>query len=206
MSIKNNNIDGIEKMRFKQKLFTKTTFCVAFLTLLSAWCGQIHGQEKKPEKTTSESAVQADSVSNAKVKRIPLRVMYLPDPKSNTPSTKMEMSVLSAFRKKYPNIDISAFSGIQIQGIADESKIMLAIAGGNAPDVLSYIPFRMSDTYIQQAFLYPLDSFIERDFPGGVKSYMESVPVPIRPVLRREGPAIKGNQAGEYVWALPSDL
>ena len=111
-----------------------------------------------------------------------------------------------SFRKKYPNIDISAFSGIQIQGIADESKIMLAIAGGNAPDVLSYIPFRMSDTYIQQAFLYPLDSFIERDFPGGVKSYMESVPVPIRPVLRREGPAIKGNQAGEYVWALPSDL
>ncbi len=117
----------------------------------------------------------------------------------------MDMAVHAAFREKYPHIDLSAFSGIKIQGIADESTIMLAIAGGNAPDVLSYIPFRMSDTYIQQAFLYPLDSFIERD-KGGVKQYLETVPAPIRPVLQREGPAIKGNPAGNYVWALPSDL
>ena len=83
---------------------------------------------------------------------------------------------------------------------------MLAIAGGNAPDVLSYICFRMSDTYIQQGFLYPLDSFIERDYPGGVKGYMETIPAPIKPVLQREGPAIKGNPEGVYVWALPGDL
>lgn len=149
----------------------------------------------------AEQAKQAPAKAK-KVKRIPLRLMWIPDPKRTDPRSKTEIAVFQAFKKKYPHIDVSSFAGITIPGIQDESKIMLAIAGGNAPDVFSYINFRMSDSYIQQSFLYPLDKFIERDFPGGVEEYMKTIPGPVRPVVRREGPAIKGNPAGTYVWGM----
>lgn len=139
-------------------------------------------------------------------KKIPLRVMGIPDPKKTEPQSKAERAVYQAFLKKYPYVEISQFSGITIPGIQDESKIMLAIAGGNAPDVFTYINFRMSDSYIQQSFLYPLDSFIERDRKGGVKAFLNAVPEPIRPVIRRAGPSIKKNPAGTYVWGLPGSL
>ena len=56
------------------------------------------------------------------VKRIPLRLMALPDPKATDSASKAELAVFKAFRKKYPNIELSSFSGISIQGMADESK------------------------------------------------------------------------------------
>ncbi len=152
--------------------------------------------------------------------------MILPDPKRTDPQSKADMKVFQEFKKRNPHIDISAFSGITIPGIADESKIMLAIAGGNAPDVFSYINFRMSDSYIQQSFLYPLDSFIERDleellYDGkdinpaetlkkqgleGTEAFMETIRKPIRPVLRRNGPEVCGIAAGSHIWALPGTL
>jgi len=163
---------------------------LAVLTLLfSAVCA---------EAAAAECAV--------KQKKIPLRIMKLPDPKKTDPLGKAELAVFRAFQAKYPNIELTAFSGITIPGIGDESKIMLAIAGGNSPDVFTYINFRMSDSYIQQSFLYPLDKFIERDLPGGLKKFMENTPAPIRPVLRREGPAVCGTPAGTYVWGLPGNL
>lgn len=139
-------------------------------------------------------------------KRIPLRLMWLPDPKATEPRAKADLAVFQAFRKKYPHIEVSSFSGITIPGIEDESKIMLAVAGGTAPDVFSYINFRMSGTYIQQGFLYPLDEFIQRDRPGGIKAFMAGVPDPVRPVAQRAGPAVGGNPAGIHVWALPGDV
>lgn len=139
-------------------------------------------------------------------KKIPLRLMSLPDPKATDPQAKANMAQFQAFQKKYPYIELSSFSGITIPGIQDESKIMLAVAGGTAPDVFSYINFRMSDTYIQQGFLYPLDEFIERDRKGGVKALMANIPESIRPVARRKGPAIHGNPAGVHVWGLPGNL
>ncbi len=168
---------------------------VAVFTASSA--GAAYGDDATEKQKTEVVKAQ---------KRIPLRLMWIPDPKLTDPVSKARMAVFQAFLKKYPYIDISAFTGITIPGIQDESKIMLAIAGGNSPDVFSYINFRMSDSYIQQCFLYPLDKFIERDMPGGVKKFMDGVPEPVRPVILREGPAIRENPAGEHVWGLPGEL
>ena len=161
------------------------------------------GQAKPSPEQPAESAPAKKTAAR---KRIPLRIMKIPDPKQTDPRSKAELAVFRAFRKKYPHIDLTAFSGITIPGIGDESKIMLAIAGGNSPDVFTYINFRMSDSYIQQRFLYPLDAFIERDLPGGVKKFEEDTPAPIRPVLRRKGPSVGGIPAGTHVWGLPGNL
>ncbi len=142
-------------------------------------------------------------------KRIPLRITDIPDPKKTDPYSKVSQALFQAFLKKYPYIDVTAFSGISIAGIQDESRIMLAIAGGNAPDVFGYINFRMSDSYIQQNFLYPLDVFMERDkedFPKGAAGYLDNTEKPIRPVINRLGPAIDGYSAGEHIWGLPGNL
>ena len=92
-----------------------------------------------------ESTVPQKAVSG---KRIPLRLQEIPDPRKTDPRSKAQQAVFQAFLKKHPEIEVSAFSGISIANIQAESEIMLAIAGGNAPDVFTYINFRMSDSYI----------------------------------------------------------
>lgn len=155
----------------------------------------------------SDAAVSTIPRQATTRKRIPLRLQRVPDPRQTDPRSKAELAVHRAFLKKFPEVEISAFSGITIANIQAESEIMLAIAGGNAPDVFTYINFRMSDSYIQQSFLYPLDRFLERDaFCGGPESYLSSLAEPIRPVVKRKGPAILDNAAGEHIWALPGPL
>ena len=132
-----------------------------------------------------ESTVPQKAVSG---KRIPLRLQEIPDPRKTDPRSKAQRAVFQAFLKKHPEIEVSAFSGISIANIQAESEIMLAIAGGNAPDVFTYINFRMSDSYIRQSFLYPLDGFLERNKTGGgAKAYLNSLAEPIRPVVQRRG-------------------
>ena len=52
--------------------------------------------------------------------------------------------------------------GLQIGGPGAESNLLLAFAGGTAPDVV-YVNFRSSASYIQQGFLLPLDEELKRD-------------------------------------------
>ena len=151
-----------------------------------------------------ESTVPQKAVSG---KRIPLRLQEIPDPRKTDPRSKAQRAVFQEFLKRHPEIEVSAFSGISIANIQAESEIMLAIAGGNAPDVFTYINFRMSDSYIRQSFLYPLDGFLERDKTGGgAEAYLNSLAAPIRPVVKRRGPAVGDNAAGEHIWALPGPL
>ena len=134
--------------------------------------------------------------------KIPLRVMDLPDPSSMSPEIRVRLEVIREFKRLNPDIELSAFSGISIQNIGGESRLMLAIAGGAAPDVLR-INFRMSDTYIQQNFLYPLDRYIERDPQyKSIAGYLKSVPEALHPLLLREGPAIDKFKAGKHIWML----
>lgn len=155
-----------------------------------------------PELKADDNA----SSSGGKVIKIPLKVTSIPDPKATDTASKVKLAILKEFRKKYPNIELQQFSGISIPGIGMESKLMLAIAGGSAPDII-YVNFRVSDTYIQQKFLYPLDEFIENDKAyKSVKSYISSLPGPIRPVIYREGPKVGNIPAGEHVWAISSSI
>ena len=134
--------------------------------------------------------------------KIPLRVMKLPDPRSMYPENRVQLALIREFKRLHPEIELSSFSGITIQNVGAESRLMLAIAGGAAPDVLN-LNFRMSDTYIQQNFVWPLDDFIKSNKEyKSVEGYLKTVPEALHPLLLRDGPAIGRYKAGDHVWLL----
>lgn len=135
--------------------------------------------------------------------KIPLKVFSTSSPRDPSPIAQADIAVTTAFLKMHPEIEFETFTGIQIAGKAMDSSMLLAIAGGNAPDVM-YVNFRQSDTFIQQSFLLPLDKFIARDMSKA--EFTTRVPPAVLPVVKREGPAVRGAEAGEHVWALPYNL
>ncbi|OGV51450.1 MAG: hypothetical protein A2017_13275 [Lentisphaerae bacterium GWF2_44_16] len=135
--------------------------------------------------------------------KIPLKLYSIPDPKNTDPFTQADVEVFRAFCRKFPNIKPFKFSGITIQGAGMDSAPLLAIAGGNSPDVL-YVNFRQSDTYIQNAFLYPLDEFVQKEMTK--EELDERIPKPAWPVLKREGPTVGKFKKGEHIWAMPYGL
>ena len=135
-----------------------------------------------------------------KLKKIPLRITSMPDPKNTTPAAKVAIALQNEFLRRYPEIELSKFSGISIANIGWESKLMLAIAGGAAPDILP-LNFRMSDTYIQQNFMYPLDDYVKAKY-GSIEKYLATLPPAVRPVLYREGPGIGHFKKGKHIWGL----
>jgi len=138
--------------------------------------------------------------------KIPLKVMSLPDPKSTDTNTLVERAKLEAFQKQYPEIEVSSFSGISIPNIGSESQLMLAIAGGQAPDIID-VNFRMSDTYIRQGFLYPLDEYIKNDPEyRSIDNFIKTLPKNFGSVMYREGPTVGGFKTGNHVWALGSNI
>lgn len=150
--------------------------------------------------TLSAAGSNRNPAPEKPVLKIPLRVMDLPDPRSNAPDVRIQRELIQEFKRLNPEIELSSFSGITIQGIGQESRLMLAIAGGSAPDVLN-INFRMSDTYIQQNFLYPLDGFIQRDPEfRTIEAFLKTIPEALQPLMLRPGPAIGGLTAGKHVW------
>lgn len=140
--------------------------------------------------------------------KVPLKLFSMPDPKNPSPFAQADLSVLREFQRLHPNIELEQFTGISIAGRSLDSTSLLAIAGGNAPDVL-YVNFRQSDTYIRQGFLYPLDGYYGRDLANGTiaKGEMsERIVGSIEPVVWRDGPSIAGVPAGMHLWAMPYNL
>ena len=131
----------------------------------------------------------------AGVERTVLKVFSLPDPKKTDVFTKADREVIKAFKDKNPDIDLRSYTGVEIENMSMDSKILLAIAGGVAPDVV-YVNFRQSATYINNDFLLPLDKYIKK-MPE--KLVEERVPDPVWPVIKRK----KENQKKEHIWAFP---
>ena len=129
--------------------------------------------------------------------KMTLRIWSVPNPRSTSAPDQANVAVVDEFRRRYPNIQLKGFTGLEIEGLAMDSGPLMAIAGGMAPDVM-YVNFRLSDTYIQQGFLYPLDEFIER-LPEGEMA--ERVPAPAVPAMYRAG-----KDGEKQWWALPYDL
>ncbi|MCD5391081.1 extracellular solute-binding protein [candidate division NPL-UPA2 bacterium] len=121
----------------------------------------------------------------------------MPDPKNPHPFNQADLAVIRAFQEKYPHIELKPFAGIHIEGMAMDAAPLLAIAGGTSPDVI-YVNFRMSHTYIQEGFLYPMDEFL-KDIPEELLNLR--VAPPVWPVIRRRGPG-----GEERIWALPTSL
>ncbi len=127
--------------------------------------------------------------------RVVLKVFELPDPRKTDAYSRANMAVVEEFRRKYPHIELRAFSGIQIENMDLDAGPLMAIAGGVAPDIL-YVNFRQSDTYIQNNFLYPLDEFLAFEDPGVLELRVEK---PVWQVIRR---ARKGEKQ-QQTWMLP---
>lgn len=131
----------------------------------------------------------------ANPEKLILKVFELPDVRKTDAYTKANLAVIEAFRKKHPEIELRAYSGIMIENMDLDAGPLMAIAGGVAPDII-YVNFRQSDTYIQNNFLYPLDEFIQKQKPEELELRVEK---PVWQVIRRR----KSGTPKEQVWALP---
>ena len=86
----------------------------------------------------------------------------LPDRNATDPKSRADRAIVDAFEKAHPDIRLESAQGLQIGGPAAESNLLLAFAGGTAPDVV-YVNFRTSASYAQQGFLLPLDDELRQD-------------------------------------------
>lgn len=80
----------------------------------------------------------------------------IPDRNATSPSERARRSVFDAFSRKYPHIKLERYSSLALQGPAAESGLLMAYAGGTAPDVV-YVNFRQLRNYVGQGFLRPLN-------------------------------------------------
>ncbi len=97
------------------------------------------------------------------------------------PFSRANRAVIEAFQRTHPHIRIVVATGLEVQGPASESGLLMAIAGGLAPDVM-YVNFRKLEAFVRQGFLYPLDEFIAAT-PGA----LDHVHPQIKKVITVEG-------------------
>ncbi|MGH7213829.1 MAG: extracellular solute-binding protein, partial [Tepidisphaeraceae bacterium] len=98
-----------------------------------------------------------------KREKIVLRAFGVPDINAVDPAAMAELRIMGAFRKKFPRIEPTSPTGIQLPGGRNMDMVpLMQIAGGIAPDVM-YVNFRQSHSYITMKLLHPLEEFIEGD-------------------------------------------
>ncbi len=85
----------------------------------------------------------------------------LPDKNATDPKSHADRAIVEAFERLHPGVRLESAQGLQIAGPAAESNLLLAFAGGTAPDVV-YVNFRTSASYAQQGFLMPLDDELKQ--------------------------------------------
>ena len=122
--------------------------------------------------------------------QVVLRVWKLPLKEDRSVPERANWAVVQRFMELHPNIKLEGFRGLQAPGFTQDVGPLLAIAGGVAPDVL-YVNFRISDSYIQQGFLYPLDEYVEQW--AKEEDLSERIYPPVWQVIKRDG----------HVWAIP---
>lgn len=102
----------------------------------------------------------------------------IPDRNATSPSERARRAVFDAFERSHPGIVLERYSPLAIQGPAAEAGILMAYAGGTAPDVV-YVNFRMLRNYAAQGFLRPINDLLAQN-PDALKR--------VQPAVRRELP------------------
>jgi multiple sugar transport system permease protein len=113
---------------------------------------------------------------------------------STQPIDLATSEIIRRFEKLHPGVRVTSSEGLRIQGKGDEITPLMQIAADISPDVI-YVNFRKAESYIQQGFLLPLDSFME-ELPA--EELASRVPKVAWQVIRRPGPDGK-----THTWALP---
>lgn len=101
------------------------------------------------------------------------------------PWNRAARAVMEEFQHRHPEIKLEVATGIEVEGPANESGLLMAIAGGLAPDVV-YVNFRQLENYVDQGFLYPLDEFIAAETARG-NDVMAKIHKGIRDVITVDG-------------------
>lgn len=122
--------------------------------------------------------------------QITLRVASLPLKESRDIGSRARWAIVERFMELHPDIKVEGFRGMETPGLAMDVGPLMAMAGGVAPDVL-YVNFRISDSYISQHFLYPLDEYVEQW--AKEEDLSKRIYPAVWPVIKREG----------HVWAIP---
>jgi len=123
-------------------------------------------------------------------KPITLRVARLPLKESRDIGSRAQWAIVERFMELHPDTKVESFVGMQAPGLEMDVGPLMAMAGGVAPDVL-YVNFRISDSYIQQQFLYPLDDYVAQW--AKEEDLSQRIHPAVWPVIKREG----------HVWAIP---
>ena len=92
--------------------------------------------------------------------RLELRLWTIPETGAANPRDAANAKVIELFRERHPNVELRKSSGIQIPQIGSSAALLMAIAGGVAPDVLESSHENLYG-FVQQGFLVPLDEYIE---------------------------------------------
>src|SRR2546426_2745383 len=86
---------------------------------------------------------------------VTVRVFNLPSKRAATPREVALYRMIERFHQLHTNIRLASSTPLQITGqSAKDATILMSIAGGTAPDIIS-VNFRQSDTFISKGFLYP---------------------------------------------------
>ncbi len=119
-----------------------------------------------------------------------LRVWDLPATDARSVPDKARLAIVQRFLDLHPNIRLEGTRTLQVPGMNMEAGPLLQMAGGVAPDVI-YVNFRISDSYLQQKFLYPLDEYYKQW--AREEDLSERIYPPVWQVIKREG----------HIWAVP---
>lgn len=112
------------------------------------------------------------SLAYAQSSAEPIRVRMMadsysiPPPEATNPSSVARRAVFAEFGRQNPDILLSNAGGLILPNT--EAQMMMAFAGGTAPDVF-YINIRQYFSYVEQGFARPLDDLLARD-PGAFAS------------------------------------
>ncbi|MCC7517904.1 MAG: extracellular solute-binding protein [Verrucomicrobiae bacterium] len=124
---------------------------------------------------------------------VTVKVFSLPSKQAGNPDGIANYRVLERFHELHPHIRLTSSTALQIEGRGSDTAPLMSIAGGSSPDII-YVNFRISDTYISQGFLQPLDEYLAKMSP---EERAERLPKTVLPVVYRHGPG------GKHYWAMP---
>ena len=139
------------------------------------------------------------SASAGAKEKIVLKVYDVPRRDASGVVSVANRAIIDRFEELNPEIRLVPFSGLTAVGMSSDVGILLALAGGIAPDVL-YVNFNLSYNYIHQGFLYPLDQFVERMSADEYAQLQERVPAQAWPVIKQNG-----GDGKEHIWAIPNN-
>lgn len=139
---------------------------------------------------------------------VAIRINELPPASGAVDITgKATVAVAQAFMQRYPNVRLEPFAYLKpptgTELGASDADMMMAMAGGVAPDVMT-VNFRQSETFISQGFLLPLDRYFDawRQAPGGQAEMGRIIPSSeLWDVIRRPGP-----DGTTHTWCVPPNL